>query len=344
MNNNNRTDPSEGATISDVAAIAGVSVRTVSRVVNQSPLVNGETRQRVTQAIEQLNFRPSLRARALAMRRSFLIGMVHNDRNALVLDAVLRGVVEAANAHNYELVVHPTPAEGEQSIADVLNFVRQSRVDGLVVLPPISGIEGLAEALAGAKISAVALSSVALNGYVSIVLSEERRAAADVGTYLVKLGHQRIAMITGPLQTISARERRDGFVEALKIAGMAVPMIAEGDYGFQSGVNAAERLLSGESPPTAIFASNDVMAAGVLKVAAARGISVPRELSVVGFDGSLLAKMLTPALTTVVRPFGEMAHLATERLIAFLDAREAPVSGHTDLHLRESESSGQAPN
>ena len=124
----------KGATIHDVAEAAGVSIRTVSRVLNRSPRVNAETRARIEAAIAQLGFSPSARARGLATGRSYLIGLIHNDRNALVLESVQRGVVEEATARGYELVVHPTPTGDDGSVADTLDFVQRSRVDGLVVI------------------------------------------------------------------------------------------------------------------------------------------------------------------------------------------------------------------
>ncbi len=331
-------------TIHDVAAASGVSIRTVSRVLNKSPKVNAETRARIEKAIAALNFRPSLRARALAMGRSFLIGMVHNDRNALVLDMVQRAISAEALSRGYELVTHPVPlGEGaDDPLSDICGFARRSRIDGLVVLPPVSDLIGLADRLRGEGVPAAALSSVPLEGYGAVILSQERAAAADVVHYLRDLGHRRIAMVTGPIEVHSAAERRLGFIEALSEAGLELLAEEEGDYGFASGVRAGERLLARDPRPTAIFAANDVMAAGVLKAAAARRIAVPDVLSVVGFDGSPLAEMLTPALTTVSRPFGLMAREATRCLLDLVEGHDARPGEAPALRLVEAESSGPA--
>ncbi len=330
-------------TIADVAAIAGVSIRTVSRVINNSPKVNKDTRERIQAAIHRLNFRPSLRARALSMGRSLLIGMVHHDRNALVLDTIQRGVGREATRRGYEVISHAVPMTEADGIAHVLDFARRSRVDGLVVLPPVSGIPGLPDALRAERVHAVALSSVPITGYGTVLLSPERAAAGDVARYLLSLGHCRIAMITGPRAMVSARERRVGFIEALEEAGTPLLAEAEGDYGLAAGIEGAHALLSLPTPPTAIFAANDVMAAGVLKVAAERGIAVPSMLSVVGFDGSLLAEMLTPSLTTIVRPFGEMAQIATRHLIDLIEGEPPVEPDIPPLRLRESQSSAPPP-
>ncbi|NMN05282.1 MULTISPECIES: LacI family DNA-binding transcriptional regulator [unclassified Novosphingobium] len=330
-------------TIEDVAAAAGVSIRTVSRVLNKSPKVNAQTRERIEAAIAALHFRPSLRARALAMRRSFLIGLIHNDRNALVLDSIQRGIVSVTAEQGYELIVHSTPLAGDAAIADVIGFAGRSRVDGLIVLPPISGVAGLAGALDGAQVPAVAVSSVPLDGFAGVILSDERGAGAQVARHLLDLGHRRLGLVNGPTTMASARERRAGFIG--EAAGTADASVAEtaGDYGFASGMAAAQALLAGPDRPTAIFAANDIMAAGVLKVAARMGLGVPDQLSVVGFDGSMLAQMLTPALTSVLRPFDAIAAAATRHLIARIEGTALPAPFHPTLAIVPAETTGPAP-
>ncbi|MFD1787127.1 LacI family DNA-binding transcriptional regulator [Sphingomonas floccifaciens] len=332
--------PQSGSTIRDVAASAGVSIRTVSRVLNRSPKVNAETRERVEATIATLGFRRSARARGLATGRSYLIALLHNDRNALVLDTLQRGVVEAAAERGYELVVHPAPAEETDAVADILDFVGRSRIDGLVVMAPVSGIVGLADELAAAGVPAVALAAVGIAGFSDMLVSDERGAAADVARYLRGLGHARVGLVNGPLDAQSAQERRSGFLNAAE--GMAV-VEAPGDYGFDAGVAAGDALLGIEPRPTAIFAVNDIMAAGVLKAAAARGIAVPRDVSVVGFDGSMLARMLTPALTSVHRPLADMARSATTRLLDIIEGGDDATPLTAQLTLIEGESSGPAP-
>lgn len=343
-----KSDPSGVAglgaepTIHDVALAAGVSIRTVSRVLNKSTKVNHDTRARIETAIRALDFKPSARARALALGRSLLIGMVHNERNALVLDSVQRGIIGEAAARGYELIMHPVPMEQVDAAADILAFGRRSRVDGIVVLAPVSGVAGLAGALLAEGLPAVAVSAVPLDGFASVVVSRERAAAAMVAHYLAGQGHRRIAMITGPRDAISAQERRAGFLQALEERGIACAVEVEGDYGFQSGVVAGLEVLGLERRPTAIFAGNDIMAAGVLKAAAARGVRVPAELSVIGFDGSPLAEMLTPALTTVARPVGRMAAEATRRLLDLVEGRPAMPEPEPELALLMGESCGPA--
>ena len=330
--------PGDGVTISDVAARAAVSIRTVSRVLNRSTKVNSATQGRVERAIAELNFSPSARARGLATGRSYLLGVVHNDRNALVIDPVQRGVVEESARRGYEMVVHPASSEGAEVVQAVLDFVRRSRVDGLIVLPPVSGTPGLGMALTKAGVPCVALSSIDLPHFASLIVSREREAAADVARFLLDTGHRRIALISGPQSVNSARERRAGFIDAIQTAGLEIEAEAEGDYGFDSGVRAAHAVLTAR--PTAIFAANDIMAAGVLKVAAMCGIAVPRDLSVVGFDGSLLARMLTPALTSVYRPIGDMARQATTCLIDVIEGKQVQQHWLVQLEMAHADSVG----
>jgi LacI family transcriptional regulator len=329
-------------TINDVASAAQTSIRTVSRVLNHSPKVNQETRKRIEAAIATLGFHPNVRARGLATRRSYLIGVVHNDRNALVVDSVHRGIVSEAGQRGYELIVHPTPSDGG-STEEIIGFVRRSHVDGLIILPPVWAMPGLSDALADAAVPTVIFSAVPIDGYSATLMSNERRGAAEVATHLLACGHRRIALVSGPADVHSARERRGGFIETLMASGCALIGETEGDYGFQSGVAAAERLMALEPRPTAIFAANDVMAAGVLKAAAALGLAVPDDLSVVGFDGSQLAEMVTPALTTVKRPLGDMAQRATGCLIDMIEGVETATDLRAELSLILRESSGPAP-
>jgi LacI family transcriptional regulator len=243
----------------------------------------------------------------------------------MVLDEVQRGAVQEAARRGYELVVHPSFTDGDDPIGDVIDFARRSRVDGLLVMAPVSGLAGLPEALANAGVAACALSAIRIAGYASTLVYGEREGAALAARHLVALGHRRIGMITGP-DLISSRERCEGFLAVLAENDLQLVGEARGDYGFESGVKGAAALFALDPRPTAIFAANDIMAAGVIKAAANHAIPVPSALSVVGFDNNLLAHVLTPALTTVDRPMRGIAEAATAQLIDIVedthDARE----------------------
>jgi LacI family transcriptional regulator len=312
------------STISDIARLTGVSKRTVSRVINNSPKVGQATREKVQSVIDELGYRPNAQARGLAARRSYLLGMIYDNPDALYIDQVQRGVLSVCRELGYELVVHPCDRYSETLTSEVVGSVKRSKLDGVIVLPPIAEDNELAGAFGNEGVPYVRLSSVALDTTDHVVIANERSAVATMAEYLVSLGHRRIGYITGPEGRKSTRERLEGFCEALQRHGCAPAeeMIAHGAYTFESGLECAQALLSQPEPPTAIFASNDEMAAAVLYTAQGMGIKVPEGLSVAGFDDSALATRIRPTLTTIRRPVREMAQLATTKLIASIDGRD----------------------
>jgi len=316
-----QVDPaaSMAVTIDDVAEAAGVSIRTVSRVLNKSPKVGDETRLAVEAIIKALGYSPSSRARALASGRSYLIAVVQDDPNAHVIGVLQRGIVEVCSRHGYELVVHPVRFSDPDIGLDIEKFVQRSRVDGLIVLPPTSEIAAIPARLTAMGVPSVGIASIAVDAYPGMLISEERAATAELARHLLDLGHRRIAMIEGPPHFRSAQERRTGFLSALEASGLPIELeLRPGDYGFESGMAAAESLLALERRPTAIFACNDTMAAAVVKTAREAGVSMPDQLSVAGFDDSDLASMISPSLTTIRRPLRDMAKTATELLLAMI--------------------------
>ena len=311
-------------TIDDVARLAGVSIRTVSRVINNSPNVGQATRAKIQQIIEELNYHPNKQARGLAARRSYLLGMIYDNPDALYINDVQRGVLSVCRESGYELVVHPCDMHSETLTEEALNFVNRSKLDGVIILPPISENNDLAGALAKTNVNYVRLASVGLDKARHVVISNERSATAAMAEYLVGLGHCRIGYIAGPKGMKSTRERLEGFCDALEKHGCKLDedMIARGAYSFESGIECTRTLLANSTPPTAIFASNDEMAVGAITAAQEMGLKVPDDLSVAGFDDSILASRIIPKLTTIRRPVKEMARLAAIKLIASVDGRE----------------------
>lgn len=335
------------ATITDVAVAAGVSIRTVSRVLNDSPKVGEETRLAIKAVIERLGFHPSSRARGMATGRSYLIGVIQDDPNAHVIGVLQRGIAGLCAQEGYELVVHPTGYDAPDLIPDIRDFARRSRVDGVVLLPPVSELTEVATALATLGVPAVALAAAAVPGHRAMMVSDERAATAMLADHLVALGHRRIAMVTGPRRFRSSSEREGGFRDALARHDIDLPdaLLREGDYGFAGGLACARELLAMPDRPTAIFAANDIMAAAVLKAAGEAGLAVPRDLSVAGFDDSDIATMLTPTLTTIRRPLETMAADATRHLLALIAGKPQAAPGPVALTLVERESTappGQA--
>lgn len=311
-------------TISDIARLSGVSKRTVSRVLNNSSKVKKATREKVQKIIDDLGFKPNVQARGLAARRSYFLGLIYDNPDALYIDEVQRGVLSVCREVGYELVVHPCDRNSETLTREAIAFVDRSKLDGVIVLPPVSEDNDLAGALGNDDVRYVRLASIALDTAEHVVVSNERSAVAAMAEYLVELGHRRIGYVAGPEGMKSTRERLEGFCEALVKHGCTPceEMIQRGDYTFESGRECGRTLLQMAEAPTAIFASNDEMAAGVIYAAQGLGLKVPEDVSVAGFDDSALATRIRPALTTIRRPVREMARLATKKLIASIDGRD----------------------
>ena len=311
-------------TINDVARIAGVSKKTVSRVINRSPLLNDDTRRRVEDVIGELGYIPNPQARALALRRNFLIGLVHDNPNAQMVMNVQQGILEALHGTEFELVVRPVDRGSATMLVDLRHFLERQRLFGLVLLPPISENDTIAKLCAEIGCRYVRMGSAPLDDNDHMVASNDCEAVRAATEYLIEQGHRRIGLIAGPHGFRSARERRLGFEEALSKAGIALPrsMIADGNYTFESGLTAAERLLDLMPRPTAVFASNDEMAAGVMHAARQRGLDIPKDLSIVGFDDTPVAAHVWPPLTTVRWPIASMARSAALKLTAGLDGEQ----------------------
>lgn len=315
-------ESNQPATISDIARLSGVSNRTVSRVLNGSAKVGEATREKIQRVIDERSYRPNAQARGLAGGRSYLLGLIYDNPDGLFIDEAQRGVLAMCREQGYELVIHPCGGTDMLS-SEVVGSVKRSKLDGVIVLPPLSEDHNLFGALAHEKVPYVRLAAVALDTSDRVVVSNERSAVASMAEYLVGLGHRRIGYITGPGGRRSTRERLEGFSDALERLGCPIPeeMVARGAYSFESGIQCARILLANSEPPTAIFASNDDMAAGVIHTATELGFAVPRDLSVAGFDDSALATRIRPALTTIRRPVRAMAGLAANKLIATIEGR-----------------------
>jgi len=314
-------DRSKQPTINDVAELAGVSKRTVSRVINQSAQVNESTRAQVQAVIKQLNFTPNRQARGLAASRSFLLGLIY-DVPTLFINNVQKGILSVCGDAGYELVVHACHIESDRLIDDVVQFVDNTNVDGVIVLPPVSEVDELAETLDQYGCRFVRFTSHLADDPWKLVVTNYLPAITDMTNHLVKLGHRDMGFISGPRNNISSQKRHEMFVQALARYDLELPpeMIVEGAFTYESGVKAGRKLLSRESRPTAIFAANDEMAFGVMHVAHEMGLNIPNDLSLVGFDGTPFSSFVIPTLSTIRRQTDLMSRLGTQKLLALIDA------------------------
>ncbi len=309
-------------TINDVAEISGVSKKTVSRIINNSENVKSETRAFVKAVVEKLSFKPNPQARALALRRSFLIGMIYDNPNAQYVVNMQMGVLDALAGTGYELVVHPCKGNSNSLVSDVENFVVLQRLSGVIILPPVAENKELLDLFDRLEVPYVRITarSGELNPIpikANQIVSQDAIGCRAAAEHLVKIGHRTIGFIRGNPAYPSSSERANGFLAGLKENGVSVPKELDiaGDYTFESGYKGALKLLALKTRPTAIIASNDEMAAGVYKAAYETGLRIPDDLSVVGFDDSPLATRLTPALTTVNLPSRDMARMAADMVM-----------------------------
>jgi LacI family transcriptional regulator len=304
------------STINDIARLANVSKKTVSRVINDSPFVKEETRLRVNAIIRDVGFEPDPQARGLAFRRSFLIGMIYDNPTPQYIVNMQQGILDAMRGTSYGLIVHPCERTSPTYLSELRSFIERQKLFGVILTPSISEDERMVKMLREFECPYVRVASVMLDKPSAMVVTHDADGAKEAAEHLAVLGHERIAHISGPPSFRSAHERRRGFREALSQRGLKLrpSYDREGDYTFDSGIAAARELLALKPRPTAIFAGNDEMAAGVFKVAHELGLEIPRQLSVVGFDDSATALRLWPVLTSVRLPVRDMGQLATNKL------------------------------
>jgi LacI family transcriptional regulator len=325
-------------TITDVAKEAGVSMKTVSRVLNNEPNVAKATRERVRDVARRLQYSPNLAARGLASSRSYLIALVYDNASPSYIYHIQAGATEACRKHGYHLVLEPISLERGE-VEDAERILGRIGVDGVILTPPLSDSEEMREMLRRVNIPHV-LVAPEEPGTSPAVRMDDTEAARQMTEYLLGQGHTDIGFILGHPDHGATELRRLGFETALKAHGHPLrdDRILPGDFSFRSGVEAAVRLLSDpRNRPTAIFASNDDMAAGVVSVAGRMNVAVPEELAVCGFDDTPLAQILWPKLTTVAQPIHEMGRKAAEILV---DRHKSdPLLQHTldfELVIRES--------
>ncbi len=315
-------------TIHDVAKYAGVSIKTVSRVTNKEPSVKQATVDKVNAAIKALNYQPNQSARSLAATKSYVIGFVYDNPNAYYVIDMQNGILSACREQGYELLIHPCDATDEAISDKLIELVRQARLAGLVLTPPLSEDPKVLEALDSIDANYVRIIAGAEGSNTSglSVLVDDRSGAVQITDHLLSLGHRDIAFLTGEMSHQSTLERLAGYQQAMSAKGVSIPQdyILEGKYSFESGVTGARRLLELENRPSAIVACNDEIAAGVLVAARLVGVDVPGELSIVGFEDSPFSRQTWPKLTTVHQPNEEIAKVATRVLIATRQQQKAP--------------------
>ncbi len=314
-------------TIKDVSREAGVSIKTVSRVLNNERYVGAETRARVAATVARLNFRPNSAARALAGRRSFQIALICDNPSPYYVYEMQSGIRDRCEADGVRMIAQPYDRNSPKLIADIESLIEATHIDGLILTPPASDHPAVLALLARHGVAFVRVSPGRDPGLAPATYIDNSAAAAAMTGHLLDLGHRRIGFIAGQPGYAASAQREAGFRQAMAAAGLTVEaaLLRQGSYDFASGAAEAEALLALPCPPTAIFASSDDMAAGVLSAAHRRGLAVPGALSVAGFDDTALARYVWPPLTTIRQPIRELAHQAADLLLSGAQAqREIP--------------------
>ncbi|NEB03393.1 LacI family DNA-binding transcriptional regulator [Streptomyces sp. SID13726] len=308
----------------DVAREAGVSHITVSRVINDHPSVRPETRARVEAAIQKLGYRRNSVARALKSRRSSTIGVVIVGSDLFELPRILLGVETAAKQAGYWVSL--ASRQGESTTGDLVETLRRLTDQSVEAIAVVADRPGVVEALSGLVLEvpvAVVMSGSVPHPELSFVEVDQELGARLAVRHLLDLGHRRVAHLTGALRTFDARARVDGWRAELTAGGADGPLL-EGDFSAESGFRLAHTLCDDEAGlPTAVFAGNDQMAMGALAAFAERGVKVPRDVSLVGFDDMKGADYLVPALTTVRQDFAQLGGNAIELLVGMLGGEPA---------------------
>lgn len=334
------------SSIHDVARRAGVSIKTVSRVLNDEPNVRDNTRAVVQKAIKELNYRPNASARSLKSRRSYLIGLLYDNPSTSYVARVQQGVIDETRRRGYDLLIHPCNYR-DPSISDEIEaLVRHANADGLILTPPLSDDMKLLKMLDELKTPCVRIGAVEPKKDSVMVTTNDRDAVADLTRYLASLGHTRIAFIIGHPDHKAVANRYLGYQDGLQSCGIELDeeLVMQGNNSFESGEECARKLLLRKQRPSAIIASNDDMATGVLRVSHEMKLSIPDDLSVAGFDDIPMASQVWPSLTTVKQPVARMGERATSLLLDQLHSQPADVkSASIDSYLVLRESTGEAP-
>lgn len=304
----------------DVANHAGVSIKTVSRVVNNEPTVQDEFKQKVLYSIDQLGYVPSTSARTLRSNRSYQITFISNSSRNTFANRVLFGALRVCYEMGYQLsldLIENHQQDDPEFIEDWLQKLAQrSKPEGIIIFPPLSLNKMFIRKLIDLNIPVVSVGATSIHEQQGSVTIKDRKAAKEMTHYLIGKGHQRIGFVLGEKGQYATKARLKGYKAALRKNGIALDetLVFQGDFHFESGVAAGENLLSRPNPPTAIFASNDEMAAGVILSAQKLGVAIPSELSVVGFDDNAFSRGTWPSLTTIHQPLEEFGRMAMEIL------------------------------
>ncbi|MFP3838704.1 catabolite control protein A [Bacillus safensis] len=310
-------------TIYDVAREANVSMATVSRVVNGNPNVKPTTRKKVLEAIDRLGYRPNAVARGLASKKTTTVGVIIPDISSIFYSELARGIEDIATMYKYNIILSNSDQNTDKEL-HLLNTMLGKQVDGIVFMGGnITDVH--VEEFKRSPVPIVLAASVEEQAQTPSVNINYEQAIYDSVQLLVEKGHKRIAFVSGPMsEPINSVRKLAGYKRALEEAGIAFDdvLVAEGDYSYDSGIEALAHLLEESDKPTAVIAATDEMALGVIHGAQDRGVSIPEDLEVIGFDNTRLSLMVRPQLTTVVQPTYDIGAVAMRLLTKLMNKEQ----------------------
>lgn len=329
-------------TIKDVSNDAGVSIKTVSRVINKEKNVSEKTKEIVIKSIQKLGFKPNKSAQSLRSKRSHMIALLYNNPNKHYLADIQGGILRLCKETGYNLVLQECDYTNVNLGLEITEFIDDFSIDGLIVTPPLSDMNEFLEHLNQTQTEYSIIAPSNTRKVKSYVSSNDYEASYAMTNKIINKGHLNIGFIKGHHKHSASHLRFNGFTEALKDRGMSLnsEWVKEGNFSFDSGFSAGLELLKSHNKPSVIFASNDYMAAGVMKAAQMNGINIPLDLSLVGFDDSPLAAQLWPSLTTIRQPVEDMAYHAARLLLGNIDGLSEEMDSKefiSELILRESD-------
>ncbi|MFG6121324.1 MULTISPECIES: catabolite control protein A [Thalassobacillus] len=309
-------------TIYDVAREANVSMATVSRVVNGNPNVKPATRKKVLDAIENLGYRPNAVARGLASKKTTTVGVIIPDISSIFFAELARGIEDIATMYNYNIILSNSDQNKEKEI-HLINTMLGKQVDGLVFMGGKITEDHIREFKNASVPVALAATIDETESTPSVNINYEE-AAFEATELLISHGNDRIAFVSGPENTEINTQKLDGYKRALKEAGREISegLIVTGDYSYDSGIEAFEQLNAEGQPPTAVFVASDEMALGIIHGAQDKGLKVPEDIEVFGFDNTRLATMVRPTLSTVVQPMYDIGAVAMRLLTKYMNKEE----------------------
>lgn len=304
-------------TITDVAKRAGVTGKTVSRHINRDGPVSAKTREKIEEAIAALQYRPNIAARSLKSAKSFLIAVFNNNPSPHYVADVIRGASQVCRKSGHYLTLEEFDVDDADCAAEIEKFLQSVPITGAILIPPLTDDEKILFLLEQYEVPFVRMSPATNIDRSDAIFADDAIGVQNLAEHLWSIGHRKIAIISGPDTHVASQIRRDAFISHLLQCG-ADPksiILEKGDFSLTSGQEAGRRLMDMESRPTAIFASNDEMAAGVIAAVSNANLKIPDDIAVAGFDDSEVARLIWPPLTTIRQSITDQAKTALDLLL-----------------------------